>query len=233
MSESANPELRARLGAARLMLVFGPELCGARDPRPVLEALAGEVDAIQVRPKPAAKAASTRIASDASCEARATYEWTLALLDVLAGGPAAPLVLVNDRVDVALALAPRGCHGLHLGQADLPPREARALVGEELLIGLSTHDPGQVVLAHEEPVDYLGFGPVFASQTKGYTRGLGPEAAWVASEGAALPLFAIGGITPDNAEQLEGVRRVALSSALLGAEDPIAAARAMRAALEG
>ncbi|MCH2107554.1 MAG: thiamine phosphate synthase, partial [Planctomycetes bacterium] len=121
---------------------------------------------------------------------------------------------------------------VHLGEADLPPAEARAMLPEELLIGLSTHDMEGVVKSHDEPVDYLGFGPVFASQTKGYADARGPERAWVASEAASVPVFAIGGVTSSNAGELESVGRVAVASALLSAEDPAAEAQRLRAALE-
>ncbi|MCB9916432.1 MAG: thiamine phosphate synthase [Planctomycetes bacterium] len=224
-------ERRARLAEARLMLVFTPALCAA-DPREVLAALAPWVDAIQVRPKAPAAAASAGVRADPSGEARATWEWALVALDVLAAASARPLLLVNDRVDVALALAARGVDGVHLGQDDLPPRAARALLGAAPLVGLSTHDAPQVVRAQEEPVDYLGFGPVFATATKGYARGLGPEAAWVAAEASPLPVFPIGGIDAARALELEPVGRAAVSAALLAADDPAAVAAQLRAALE-
>ncbi len=226
-------ELRARLAAAELMLIFSPELCGERAPLEVLEELAAEVDVVQVRPKPPALESAAGIAADPACEARATFEWAAAALDVLSGLDASPLLLVNDRVDVALALRERGCAGVHLGQGDLPPRAARAVLGEVPLIGLSTHDVRQVVLAGEEPVDYLGLGPIFASSTKGYERGLGSEVCWVAASGTALPIFAIGGIQPSNASELERLGRAAVSSALLSAADPVGQARALRAGLRG
>lgn len=218
-------ELRDRLFAARLMLIFTPELCGKRDPLELLEALAGDVDIVEVRPKPLAKGSNPTIAADPAAGARATFELASQVIDLFADRADAPLVLVNDRVDVALALAGKGCAGVHLGQADLPPREARALLGEAPLIGLSTHDVAQVVLAGELPVDYLGFGPIWATASKGYSRGLGPEAAWVASTGSPLPLFPIGGIDATRAGELEHVGRAAVGSGLLAAADPVGAAR--------
>jgi thiamine-phosphate pyrophosphorylase len=126
---------------------------------------------------------------------------------------------------VALALAAEGCAGVHLGRDDLPPSAARALLGPEPLIGFSTHALAEVVAAADEPVDYLGFGPVHATDTKGYARGLGAEACWVASRGAVQPLFAIGGIAPTNAAELAQVGRAAVCSAVLAADDPGRAAR--------
>jgi thiamine-phosphate pyrophosphorylase len=210
---------RALLGEARLLLVFTPEASGTNDPLAALERALDAVDAVEVRPKPAGDAR-------APTSAREAFDWTLRVLDLC--GERELLVLVNDRVDVARALAERGCDGVHLGQADAPPAVARELLGPELLIGLSTHDAAQVVLATEAPVDYLGFGPVFPTATKGYGRGLGPERAWIAAEASALPVFPIGGIDLANAESLERIGRAAVSSAVLSAPDPLAAARALR-----
>lgn len=216
---------RARLGAARLYLLFTPHLCTGRDALEVLEALLPEVDLVQVRVKAPGAARS---------EALETFAWTERVLERCARlGERAPPVLVNDRVDVARALLERGCAGVHLGQDDAPPRVARELLGDGALIGLSTHDAGQVARALEEPLDYLGFGPVHATATKGYGGGLGSEAAWIASQASHLPLFPIGGIDARNAGELEDVGRAAVGSALLAAGDPARAARELRALLCG
>jgi len=216
---------RERLRAARLYLVFSPHLCAGRDPLAVLERLLPEVDLLQVRVKPDGAAPS---------EAAATRDWTRRVLGLCAPlGADAPLVVVNDRVDVARTLLAEGCAGVHLGQDDMPPAAARELLGPQALIGLSTHDAAQVVRAGDEPVDYLGFGPVHATATKGYTRGLGSEAAWVAAQATHLPVFPIGGIDALNAGELEDVGRAAVGAALLAAADPARAARELRALLAG
>lgn len=241
MSAAATPDpevLRQRLADARLLLVFTPELCGARDPLAVLRALLPEVDLVQVRPKApatATNASRTAIAADPPAEARASYDWTRAVLALLAELRLAhpPPVMVNDRVDVALALWDEGCAGVHLGRDDLPVEAARALLGPAPLLGLSTHDLVEVAAARERAVDLVGFGPAFPSATKGYGEGLGPERCWVAHEASHVPLFPIGGIHLENASELEPVGRAAVSSALLTARDPAAAARALRAALAG
>jgi len=218
--------IRAQLANAALLVVFTPELCGERDPLEVIEALATEVDVIQVRPKPLGGNAGN------VTSARVAYDWCVRILDQLATRrDSQVLVTVNDRVDVAAALWPRGLAGVHLGQDDMPPAAARAFLGEDPLIGYSTHDMRQVMTACELPIDSLGFGPVFATTTKGYERGLGPEAAWIAKEAATLPLFAIGGIDTANVGELGEVGRVAVASCLLGADDPAAAARELRALL--
>lgn len=212
------------LDDARLLLCFTPSLC----PTPgealeVLGALLPELDLIQVRIK---------ARGDERSSAREHFDWTSRVLDLVAARGADVPVTVNDRVDVARALASRGCAGVHLGQDDCPPALARELLGPHALVGLSTHDAAQVARAEDEPVNYLGFGPVFPTRTKGYERGLGPERAWVASSASSRPVFAIGGIDALNAAELANVGRVAVSSALLAAPDPARAAARLRAALE-
>ena len=213
---------RERLARARLQLILTPAVCGERDPLEVLHAALEWVDVVQVRPKPLGH-------SGAPTSAREAREWTERVLAATRSSDV--LVLVNDRIDVARALLEAGCDGVHLGQDDAPPRTAREVLGEDLLIGLSTHDARQVVLAGEEPVDYLGFGPVFATPTVGRARGLGPEAAWIAAEAAFVPVFAIGGIDSSNADQLDQVGHAAVSAGILAAEDPARAAQTIRGLL--
>ena len=107
-------------------------------------------------------------------------------------------LVINDRVDIALALK---ADGVHLGQSDLPVEAARRLLGERAIIGISTHDLAQVKLAARMPVDYVAFGPIFATATKGNPDpivGLNAlrEARAILS---SLPLIAIGGLTIRNA----------------------------------
>ena len=220
-------DARAHLARARVMLLFSPELCGARAALDVLAAVLPEVDVLQVRAKPAGAGGA------APAEARASWEWSRRILD-LARVPRTPpfVLIVDDRADVARALAEEGVAGVHLGQDDMPCAAAREFLGSNALIGLSTHDLAQVAGAIDEPVDYLGFGPVHATRTKGYEHGLGTEAAWIASCGAHVPLFPIGGIEASNAQELVRIGRAALSSAILGAADPARAARELRALLE-
>ena len=221
---AADPEeLRSRLASARLCLLFTPSLVRG-EPLAVLESVLDHVDLVQIRPKDPG--------SVGPGSARETYDWTLRVLELLhARGRDTTPVLANDRVDVARSLLDRGCAGVHLGQDDCPPAVARSLLGKAALIGLSTHGLRQVVLAGDEPVDYLGFGPIHATATKGYERGLGVEMAWIAAEASELPLFPIGGIGPENASELERVGRAAVSSAILTVADPAAAARTLRALL--
>ena len=208
------------------MLIFTPGLPTASGS--ALEALRAalpHVDVLQVR----AKSPSS---PDAPSQAREVAVWTRQVLELLDehDGPR-PLVLVNDRVDVAAALAAEGCDGVHVGADDCAPAHARSVLGEAALIGLSTHSAGEVASADDGLLDYLGFGPVNATSTKGYDRGLGPEAAWVADQASALPLFPIGGIDLTNVGELAQIGRAAVGAGITAASDPAAAAQALRAAL--
>lgn len=235
-------ERRVRLRQATLLLIFTPELAGAR----AMEALERSlpfVDVVQVRPKALGDRAPDAPAGATITRARDAAHWCREVLNLRAAitAPSAPLVMVNDRVDVAAALAKEGLDGVHVGANDTPPSVARELLGPDAMIGLSTHTPADLAAALDEPVDLLGFGPVFPTATKGYGATpapgtqpaiVGPERAWLASASSSVPLFPIGGIDLSNAEQLDRVGRAAVGSAILGAEDPALAARSLRTVLE-
>ena len=107
-------------------------------------------------------------------------------------------LIINDRVDVALAL---GADGVHLGQTDMPVEAARRLLGERVIVGISTHNLEQAKLAANMPVDYVAFGPIFKTSTK---ENPDPIAGLEALRGVrtivgSLPVVAIGGITLANA----------------------------------
>ena len=140
------------------------------------------------------------------------------------------LLIVNDRPDLAL----RCCaDGVHLGQDDLPVAEARAIIGEGRLIGVSTHSAAQARAAEREGADYIGAGPVFATATKDAGPALGPGGLAEILREVAVPSFAIGGIHEGNVQEVAaaGARRIAVSSAVLASEDPAAAVRALLKAL--
>ena len=143
-------------------------------------------------------------------------------------------VIVNDRADVA---ALSHAHGLHVGQDDLSPVDARTVIGDEPLLGLSTHTRDQWESAVQEPICYIAIGPVFDTGTKatGYDA-IGLETVTRASEAAAqagMPTVAIGGITRHNAVSVieAGAASVAVISDLLHA-DPQASCRAFLRILE-
>lgn len=141
--------------------------------------------------------------------------------------PRGVCVVVNDRVDIALAAE---ADGVHLGQGDLPLAEARDLAGERLLIGSSTHDPEEVAEAIEAGCDLVGVGAIFPSRTKQALETSGPGffERFIA-EHPGVAHLAIGGIDARGAAQLAhmGCRGVAVSSAICDATDPALAARAI------
>jgi thiamine-phosphate pyrophosphorylase len=131
-------------------------------------------------------------------------------------------LIINDRVDVALAV---GAHGVHLGQNDLPPEAARTLLGSNAIIGYSTHNVAQAIEATKLPIDYLAIGPIFATATKNDTDpelGLDGLRAVRRAIGE-FPLVAIGGITLTNAADViaAGAGSVAVISALLSSANNI------------
>jgi thiamine-phosphate pyrophosphorylase len=134
-------------------------------------------------------------------------------------------LIVNDRVDVALAI---GAHGVHLGQDDMPPDAARRLLGPQAVIGYSTHNIEQAIAATRLPLDYLAIGPIFATTTKSDTAPvLGLEGLRTVRQAiGTFPLVAIGGITHANAREVieAGADSVAVISALLSNSNRIAQA---------
>ncbi len=193
-----------------LYLVTDTALCGPRGVvQTVRQALPGGVTAVQVR--------------EPQATTRALCALSRALLEVLAG-TGVPL-LVDDRIDVALAV---GAQGVHLGQSDLAAEDAHR-IAPDLLVGLSVSTAAQVALAPDW-LDYLGVGPVEATATKPEAAaplGLEGTAALVARAG--VPCVAIGGIGPRNAAAVRatGVAGIAVVSAVCAAADPRAAAAAL------
>ncbi|GHT36800.1 hypothetical protein FACS189427_08980 [Planctomycetales bacterium] len=132
-----------------------------------------------------------------------------------------PLFIMNDRPDLAVLL---NADGVHIGQNELPVSEARKIIGNKL-IGISTHSIEQVRQAVLDGADYIGVGPVFSSGTKQFTQKqlVGTELLReVAAERLPIPAFAIGGITLKNIDEVlqTGIKRAAVSSAVLNADDP-------------
>jgi thiamine-phosphate pyrophosphorylase len=139
-------------------------------------------------------------------------------------------VIINDRVDVALAV---NAHGVHLGQDDLKAADARKLLGENAVIGVSTHTVAQVVKESDAQVaDYLGFGPVFSTQSKSNAENpVGLRGLAEACRRSALPIVAIGGISLESCREVResGAAAVAMISSVLtddvGDTVPLAVAR--------
>ncbi len=129
------------------------------------------------------------------------------------------LLLVNDRCDLALSSR---ADGIHLGQDDLPVEAARRLLGRRRLIGLSTHSLAQLRRSHSLPVDYVGFGPVFATKTKAdASASVGIEGLRRACRESDRPVVAIGGIGMKQISEIlnAGASSAAVISALMKAEN--------------
>jgi thiamine-phosphate pyrophosphorylase len=194
-------ERRSALSRSRLYLI-----CDARQiERAPLEA----IDVLQLRDKDASSAdllAAARRAAARCAEAGVIF-------------------IVNDDPQVA---RDAGADGVHLGQDDMALADAGLIVGDDLLIGLSTHTPGQIDAA--VGVDYIGVGPVHATPTKPGRPAVGLELVRYAAGHARVPFFAIGGIDAANVASVRdaGAERIAVVRAIAGAVDPAAAARALR-----
>ena len=134
------------------------------------------------------------------------------------------MLILNDYVDL---VAESGFDGVHLGQTDMPPRDARALLGADTLIGISTHNEAQLSAAAPEPVDYVAIGPVFATVSKENPDPVvGLEGVRLARQLTDKPLVAIGGITLANVAEVwaAGADSVAVISGIFGSVDPLRAA---------
>ena len=137
------------------------------------------------------------------------------------------LLIINDHVDIALAV---DADGVHLGQEDLPLQVARKLA-PELLIGASTHSLQQALQAEKDGADYVNIGPIFPTKTKdGVGRSLGPKAISEMSPKIKVPFTVMGGINAENIDQVlaEGARRVAMVTAITRAADIAAEVRSLK-----
>ncbi len=196
-------QLRERLENARVYVLVTAEQCVHSLETTVELAVAGGATIFQMREKQG---------TDRELLARAKM-----FRDVTRRHRA--LFIMNDRPDLArLAEA----DGVHLGQDDLPPREARRILGPDKLIGISTHDLEQVRKAIYDGADYIGVGPVFPSQTKSFASLAGLRFVEEAFAATSLPAFALGGISPETIHQAvsHGATRVAVSSAVAKEDDP-------------
>ena len=138
--------------------------------------------------------------------------------------------IVNDRVDLALALA---ADGVHLGQDDLPPRAARPLLKSGMILGRSTHNLAQAREARDDGAGYIAVGSMFPTTTKPDFELVGPELIQKLRGEIRVPVIGIGGITPDNVAAVirAGADGVAVISAVCGAADPAAATRRLLEAI--
>lgn len=177
----------------------------------VKEAVKGGVTMVQIREKHG--------------DVRAFIERSLAIKKVLKDS-GVPLI-INDRVDVALAVQ---ADGVHLGQSDMPAVLARELIGPDMILGLSVENEEQLREAQELPVDYLGVSAIFSTPTKtNIIKEWGIQGLEKAVKKSELPLVAIGGINDSNIKEIvnTGVDGIALVSAICHAQSPNQASQAL------
>ena len=176
----------------------------------VREALEGGVTLVQYRAK---------TASSAEMYAEALQ------LKALCDSFNVPLI-INDRLDIAMAV---GAAGVHLGQDDLPCAAARKLLGEDYLIGVSAHNPAEAKAALQSGADYLGCGAVFGTATKADVKKLGTEGLMAICREKGLPVVGIGGVTADNYREVRaaGADGAAIVSGILAQPDIRATVRAI------
>ena len=200
-----------------LYLVIGRDAAGGRPLGEVAAAaVAGGVTLVQLREKTAADGEVAALARELK-----------AVLD-----PAGVPLIVNDRIEVALGA---GAAGVHLGQDDLDAGRARARLGPEGIIGVSAGTPEEAARVDPSLADYVGVGSVYATATKPDAGApIGPEGLAALRATLPLPVVGIGGIDADNAAAViaAGADGVAVVSAICGAADPEAAARALRRVIE-
>lgn len=200
-------------------LVTQASLSEGRSTVEIVEAaIEGGIDVVQLREK------------NASARERYVLGQKLRALTDEAGVP----LLVNDRIDLAMAI---NADGVHLGQSDIPVTVARDLLGPDAIIGCSTSYVETAQEAEEAGADYLGVGAVYQTGSKPVddeTNGIGPERIAEIADAVSIPVIGIGGIIPDNARAVveAGATGVSVISAITTADDPAAATESLRSAVE-
>jgi thiamine-phosphate pyrophosphorylase len=207
---------RERLADRSLYVLVSSELCPHGSGPVIAAALAGGAGVIQVREKKMSD-------RELMAYGKLVREWT---------ARAEALFVMNDRPDLAVLTS---ADGVHVGQEELSVREARRIVGPSRLVGVSTHTLEQARQAVLDGADYIGVGPVFSSTTKSFSHLAGLELVRQVAAEITLPVYAIGGIGIENLDEVlsAGARRIAVSGAICGAEDPANVARLLRAKLAG
>jgi thiamine-phosphate pyrophosphorylase len=202
-------DLRLYLCTDRI-LSLGRPITGA-----VEQAIAGGVTMVQLREKDASSREFYEIAVSVTAITRAHH---------------IPLI-INDRLDIALAA---GAEGLHIGQSDLPLKEARRIAGNDLIIGVSTHNAEEARKAEAEGADYIGAGAIYPTGSKADAgNAIGVEALAAICAAVKIPVVGIGGIGPLNAAGVmgAGAAGIAVISAILSQENIEKAARNLRAVI--
>jgi thiamine-phosphate pyrophosphorylase len=212
---TARAERLERFDRPGLYVVITTEFCAGRSPVDILDAcLAAGVRHVQCREKRLSDLEYTALAK-AFC---------------LRTAAASAVLIVDDRVDIALAA---GADGVHLGQTDLPLTDARR-IAPDLLLGASSHSLEEALRAQDDGADYVNIGPIYATQTKetGWEP-LGPEAIAAIAPALRVPFTCMGGIKPGNIAPLlaAGAHRCAVVTAVTAAADPQAAAAELHQAI--
>jgi thiamine-phosphate pyrophosphorylase len=196
-----------------LCVITDRKLAGGRSiPEVVEEAIRGGADAIQFRDK---EATSRELLEEGLCLRELTREKGV-------------LLIVNDRLDIALAV---DADGVHLGQEDLPAFAARRLMGPRKIMGITTSDLTLALKAQEEGADYVGIGSIYPTVTKQLTTPpRGPEFIRAFSGRLSIPFVPLGGISEQNVEDVvkAGARSIAVCSAVVSAPDVAEAARKLK-----
>ncbi len=196
----------------RLYLIADRQLIDKRDIlRLVFEAIEGGVDTVQLRDKESATKEFIVIARKLRALTRSK----------------SIRFIINDRVDIAMAV---NSDGVHLGQDDLSLPAARKMLGDDKIIGISTHNLIQALDAEKQGADYVAIGPIFKTTTKNAGRPVGPEMIRTIKEKVRLPLVAIGGLNKDNIEDAAkaGADCFAVASAVIRAQDTREAVRKLK-----
>lgn len=203
------------LSGWQLYVIVDPAVARGRDLAQIAaQAIQGGADVIQLREK--------------TGSARQVIEQAERLLAVTR--PASVPLIINDRIDVAVAA---GADGVHLGQDDLPVAVARQILGAGRLVGQSTHSLQQALEAEGEGVDYVAVGPVYPTPTKPDSPHVGPALIGRVLAAVRKPLVVIGGIDEGTLPEVlqAGATCVAVVRAVCGADDPQAAARELKRTL--
>ncbi len=205
---------RERMAGRELYVLVSSELCPHGSGPVIAAALAGGAGVIQVREK---KMSDRELVT----YGKLVRAWT---------NRAGALYIMNDRADLAVVT---NADGVHVGQEELPVREARRIVGPARLVGVSTHTIEQARQAVLDGADYIGVGPVFSSTTKSFAHLAGLDLVRQVAAEITLPAYAIGGIGLENIDEVlaAGARSIAVSGSICAAENAAEIARLLRAKL--
>ena len=212
------PDKDTVLAKMRLYVLLSPEQCKV----PILDAaraaLDGGADVVQLRCKESSDREIVRLSRD------------LRKMTENAGVG----FIMNDRADLAKLV---NADGVHLGQEDLPPAAARKVLRRGQIVGVSTHTIEQARQAVADGAEYIGVGPIYPTQTRGYEKGVGVKHLSAVAADVQLPLVAIGGITVGNVRAILSAApqrhiAIAVCSAIIGAQDIRGATEAFKRAIE-